>query len=76
MLMKREAHIATNRRKVSLAIPGAPNGAARPIPAQPPLGHTELVRLLQRLRDELEEFLNGIGVGREPSRNRESSRRI
>jgi hypothetical protein len=76
MPMKREARMATYRRKVSLAVPGAPSGAERPIPVKPPLGHTELIGLLRRLRDELEAFLNDMGVCREPSRNRESSRRI
>ena len=72
--MKHDARMATDRRKRSPALTDAPENDARPIPA-PPLASAELVSLLQRLRGELEEFLNDLGICREPSRNRDSSRR-
>jgi hypothetical protein len=73
--MKRDARMATDRRKRSPVLTDAPGGNARPIAAPPPLASGELVSLLQRLRRELEEFLNDLGVCREPSGNRDSSRR-
>jgi hypothetical protein len=72
--MKHDARLATDRRKRSRAFTDAPEHDARPIPA-PPLASAELVSLLQRLRGELEAFLNDLGVCHEPSRNRDSSRR-
>jgi len=53
-----------------------PDGAGGPIRRQPPLEHGELVTLLQRLSVELDAFLADLGVGRESSGNRESSRRL
>jgi hypothetical protein len=73
--MKRDARMATDRRKRSPALTDAPGSDARPNPGPPSLASGELVSLLQRLRGELEEFLNDLGVCREPSRNRDSSRR-
>jgi hypothetical protein len=74
MPMKRGARPATSRRQLALAIPGARGCEASPVSALPAPPRDELVSLLQRLHDELEEFLNDLGVSREPSRNRESSR--
>jgi len=71
MPMKRGARPATPRRQLALAIPRARGCEASLVSA---LSRDELVSLLQRLHDELEEFLNDLGVSREPSRNRESSR--
>jgi hypothetical protein len=69
MPMKQGARPATPRRQLAVAIPRACGCEASPV-----LSRDELVSLLQRLHDELEEFLNDLGVSREPSRNRESSR--
>jgi hypothetical protein len=66
--------MATDRRN--------PSGLGRGVPAsdvidgQPPLERGELVTLLQRLRVDLDAFLDDLGVDRESSGNRESSRRL
>jgi hypothetical protein len=75
VLMKREARIPTRRRHLVLAAPAAP-GPRTPAISAPPLARGELVSLLQRLRDEIDACLNDLGNRREPSGNRESSRRI
>jgi hypothetical protein len=46
------------------------------IDGHPPLERGELVTLLQRLRVDLDAFLDDLGVDRESSGNRESSRRL
>ena len=74
MPMKQGARPATPRRHLALTIPRARGCEARPVSALPPLLRDELVSPLQRLHEELKEFLNDLGVSREPSRNRESSR--
>jgi len=66
--------MATDRRNPSPAVLSAPDGGALPISAQPPLARGELLSLLQRLSFELDAFLDDLGVRRESSRNRESSR--
>jgi len=71
MPMKRGTRPATPRRQLALAIPRARGCEASLVSA---LSRDELVSLLQRLHDDLGEFLNDLGVSREPSRNRESSR--
>ena len=58
-----------------------PSGLGRGVPASaidghPPLERGELVTLLQRLRVDLDAFLDDLGVDRESSGNRESSRRL
>jgi hypothetical protein len=66
--------MATDRRN--------PSGLGRGVPAagvddgHPPLERGELVTLLQRLRVDLDAFLDDLGVDRESSGNRESSRRL
>jgi hypothetical protein len=53
---------------------GVPASGA--IDGHPPLERGELVTLLQRLRVDLDAFLDDLGVDRESSGNRESSRRL
>jgi hypothetical protein len=74
MPMKRGPRAATSRRQLAMAIPRGHGCEASPVSALPAPSREELVGLLQRLHDELEQFLNDFGVSREPSRNRESSR--
>jgi hypothetical protein len=73
---KDEPPLATARRT-----PRRGGHAARRARADAIRGHAtpaggELVALLQRLRDELNAFLDDPGVRRESSGNRESSRRV
>jgi hypothetical protein len=75
MPMKRDARMPASRRQLALAIPRAAGREARPISALPMLARGELVRLLQRLKGEVETLLDDLDRRREPSRNRESSRR-
>jgi hypothetical protein len=75
-----EARLADDRR------PPRPRGrrsgsdqrVAVPAADAPPTlasgGGDELLRLMERLRDELTSFLNDVAAGRESSRNRDSSR--
>jgi hypothetical protein len=74
MPMKRGARPATPRRQLAPAIPRADRCGSSPVSALPAPSRDELVGLLQRLHDELEQVLNDLGVSREASRNRESSR--
>jgi hypothetical protein len=66
--------MATDRRN--------PSGSGRGVSASgitdghPPLERGELMTLLQRLRVDLDAFLDDLGVDRESSGNRESSRRL
>jgi hypothetical protein len=48
--------------------------AAHAIGAEAPPGRGELLSLMERLRDELNAFLDDVEVRRESSRNRDSSR--
>jgi hypothetical protein len=50
------------------------NAAARNRDPQP-LCRAELLGLLQRLSEELDAFFDDVGAHREPSRNREPTRR-
>jgi hypothetical protein len=75
MPMKRDTRMATHRHRLALAIPSACEYEARPVSALPTLARGELVSLLQRLQDEVEALLDDLAPRREPSRNRESSRR-
>jgi hypothetical protein len=58
------------------AIPNPRGRKARPVSGLPTLSRGELIALLRRLHGELEAFLNDLGARREPSRNRDVSRRI
>jgi hypothetical protein len=75
--MKRDARMASSRRQLALAIPRARGYEARPLAAlpAPALARGELISLLQRLHSEVEALLDDLDPRREPSRNRESSRR-
>jgi len=46
---------------------------ARAVGAPAPFGRGELLSLMERLRDELNAFLDDVEVDRESSRNRDSS---
>jgi hypothetical protein len=53
----------------------SPERVALPVRDPDPLPSGDLLSLLERLRDEIDAFFTDLGVRREPSRNRESSRR-
>ena len=66
--------MATDRQNPSRLGRGVP--ASGVIDGHPPLERGELMTLLQRLRVDLDAFLDDLGVDRESSGNRESSRRL
>jgi hypothetical protein len=75
MLMKRATRPATRRRQLSPALRGVLHGHTGPMLVPTPLTRGELVGLLQQLRNDIDEFLDGLGACSDPSSNRESSRR-
>ena len=67
--------LLSNRLKDECLMKRATRIATRRRQLSLPRRRGELVSLLQRLRDKIDECLDDVGVGREPSRNRESSHR-
>jgi hypothetical protein len=62
-------------RKRSVTGSSSPERVALPVGDLDPLPIGDLLSLLERLSDEIDALFTDLGVRREPSRNRESSRR-
>jgi hypothetical protein len=67
--------MASVGRKRSLTRSPSPERVPLPGRDPDPLPSSELLSLLERLRDEIDAFFTDAGVRRAPSRNRELSRR-
>jgi hypothetical protein len=61
--------------KRSVTDASSPERVALPVRDPDPLPSSELLSLLERLRDEIDAFFTDAGFRRAPSRNRELSRR-
>jgi hypothetical protein len=62
-------------RKRSVTGSSSPERVALPVRDPDPLPSGDLLSLLERLSDQIDALFTDLGVRREPSRNRESSRR-